>query len=176
MRLLWQLAVADVRRHPARMILTSLAMIAAACMVVWVVSGYDALLAQFDSFSSGSLGRYELVISPEAPRVAPGMIPPEQSVPAELVRALRQDPAIAVLDPVMQTRVMVRRFDPNDPTSMDAMPGGGGGRGVRGGNGGGGGPTFGGIATGRPTTSPSGGGAIRPPMRLMPPMLVGIDA
>ncbi|MGE5611871.1 MAG: ABC transporter permease [Bacillota bacterium] len=188
MRILWQLILADMRQHPARMALTSLAMIAAACMVVWVVSGYDALTAQFDSFASDSLGRYELVILPQAPRIVPGMMPPERHVPAELLAALRQDPSFAVADPVMQTRVMVRRLDPNHPNlsgpgGTGGFPGGRGGFGGRGGLDGpsgpaGGGPTFGGIMTGPPTTSPMGGGTpMRPPMmRPMPPMLVGTNA
>lgn len=179
MRLLWRLVFAEVRQHPARMALTSLAMIAAACMVVWVVSGYDALMAQFDSFASHSLGRYELLLLPEAPRVMPGMLPPERYVSSELLAALREDPAVAVADSVMQTRAMVRRFDPAQPTP-DATGGRGGG-GARGGRGGMGGsprgPTFGGIRMGSPATAPAGGVPGRSPaMRIMPPMLVGTDA
>ena len=47
MRIVAKLVLADFRQHPARVVLTSLAVIAAACVVVWVVSGYDALLAQY---------------------------------------------------------------------------------------------------------------------------------
>ena len=42
-----KLVMADVRRRPGRLLLTILSTIAAACVVVWVVSGYDSLVQKF---------------------------------------------------------------------------------------------------------------------------------
>ena len=44
MKLLFKLLWANVRLRPARTALTALAVTASSCVVVWVVSGYDALL------------------------------------------------------------------------------------------------------------------------------------
>ena len=52
MKIVLQLVLADLRGHPGRLALTSLAVIAAACVVIWVTSGYDALLGQFDEFAN----------------------------------------------------------------------------------------------------------------------------
>ena len=64
MREVWQLTWSYLRQHPGRLILTCLAVVAAGCMVIWVVSGYDALLKQFREFSGASLGRYTLAVYP----------------------------------------------------------------------------------------------------------------
>lgn len=124
MSILFKLILADARRHPARMALTSLAMIAAACMVIWVVSGYDTLIGQFGEFASKSFGRYELIVVPDQPRSQNPMAPargPQRSVPPEMVKFLRTDPAIAVADPVMQARVTVRKLDPASRPSAQAL-------------------------------------------------------
>jgi putative ABC transport system permease protein len=106
MTLAFRLVVATFRQHPVRIVLASYAVIAAACVVVWVVSGYDALLAQFDSFSDEYLGRYELFVVPHA--AGRGMTvggPEPEPLPAELVSMLSADAAVAAIDPIMQTRV-----------------------------------------------------------------------
>ena len=87
MRIVWRLAAAYARQHPARWALTSLAVIAAACMVVWVVSGYDALVSQFDDEAEKYLGRYDLVIVPDSTR--------NPVIAAGLLEVLRRDPAVA---------------------------------------------------------------------------------
>lgn len=109
-----KLIAADLRRHPARVILTSVAMIAAACMVIWVVSGYDALLGQFAGFASKSFGRYELIVQPEiaagtSSQAMPGM---SRGIEPGVVDELRKDPAVAQAEPVLQGRVSARRIDP----------------------------------------------------------------
>ena len=69
-----KLVVADVRRRPGRLLLTILSTIAAACVVVWVVSGYDSLVQSFRELAEKYLGRYELVILPVGPGDSP--LPP----------------------------------------------------------------------------------------------------
>ena len=66
MKITWKLSLAYAWHHPARMLLTSLAMIASACVVVWVVSGYDAMLSQFGDQASEYLGRYDLFLVPDS--------------------------------------------------------------------------------------------------------------
>ncbi len=111
-----QLTWAYLRHHPARMILTALATVAASCMVVWVVSGYDAMLVQFAQYSEKALGRYQLTIVPISTfrQVAPGAIPyaAEKYVPWEVVDSLRADPAVFCADPMWSQRAAVRPYDP----------------------------------------------------------------
>ncbi len=105
--MLGKLVVADVRRRPGRLLLTILSTIAAACVVVWVVSGYDSLVQSFRELAEKYLGRYELVILPVGPGDSP--LPP---LSKELVGLLRQDPAVAAVDPVFQTRVKIKTKNP----------------------------------------------------------------
>ena len=106
MILLWRLVLANLRQHPARMALTSLAVIAAACVVIWVVSGYDALLAQFDAFADEYLGRYQLVVVPDGPRAPMGVMRPVGApIDPRIVSLMKQDPDVAALDPLAQFEV-----------------------------------------------------------------------
>ncbi len=104
MRIAWKISLAYARHHPARMLLTSLAMVASASVVVWVVSGYDAMVSQFGNQASEYLGRYDLFLVPDAvdkSSIAPG-----------LLEAIRQDPSIAELEPVLQASVRVQADRP----------------------------------------------------------------
>jgi hypothetical protein len=121
MSVAWKLALSYAVRHPARMLLTSLAMIASACIVVWVVSSYDAMAMQFGKQASTYLGRYDFFIVPEDPN--------NPSVDEKLVESLRKDPAVAEATPVIQVRIL-RLVNPNaGPEDMGGGPGGPGGRG-----------------------------------------------
>ena len=102
MNIIWKLTFAQVRAYPLRMILTSLAIIAAACVVIWVVSGYDALVGQFGGFATDYLGRYDLIVLPEVKGVSavPQLSP-------ELVEVLGRDREVAEINPVMQTRARI---------------------------------------------------------------------
>ena len=106
------LSLAFLREHPLRLLLTSLATVAATAMVVWVVSGYDALLDSFEVYSDQSQGRYTLSIAPISTfrQSAPGAIPStaEKFVPPEVVAQLRADPAVAAADPVWAKRIAAR--------------------------------------------------------------------
>jgi len=64
--LTWKLAISYAWRHPSRMLLTSIAMIASACVVVWVVSGYDAMVARFGGGAVEYLGRFDLFVVPDS--------------------------------------------------------------------------------------------------------------
>ena len=81
--------------------LTSLATIAATCIVVWVASGYDMLLKNFDIYSDLVLGRYELA-------VAPIDLNGETVVPAEVLSDLRNDSSVAAADPFWGEMLKVR--------------------------------------------------------------------
>jgi putative ABC transport system permease protein len=98
-----KLVIADVGLRPGRLLLTVLSTIAAACVVVWVVSGYDALVQSFRDLSEKYLGRYELIVLPTDSGDSPS-----RQLSAELLNALRQDPAVTEVDPVFQTGVKLK--------------------------------------------------------------------
>ena len=102
-----KLALAYAWRHPVRMFLTSLATIASACVVVWVVSGYDALVGQFGSKATEYLGRYDLFLVPDSAE--------DSSLPTELVDAMHKDAAIAEWEPALQWTVRVK---PDKPVNL----------------------------------------------------------
>ncbi len=151
MRLALRLVVATFRQHPVRIALTSCAVVAAACVVVWVVSGYDALLTQFDSFSDEYMGRYELFVVPhvEGGRVQP-FGPTPKPLLAEVVTLLGADPAVAGIDPITQSQLKsVNGPEGSGPPAAAGRRAGGRGMGP------GRRPPEG--AGGRPGQSPSGG-------------------
>ena len=106
MKVSGKLALAYAWRHPARMLLTSLATIASACVVVWVVSGYDSLVGQFGSKATEYLGRYDLFLVPDSAD--------DSTLPAELVAAMHKDAAIAEWEPALQWTVRVKPDRPLD--------------------------------------------------------------
>ncbi|EAQ81595.1 ABC transporter permease [Blastopirellula marina] len=106
-----KLAIAFLREHPTRVVLTSLATTAAACMVIWLASGYDALLQSFDQWATVALGHYELSIAPISTTEL-------TAVPQEVVKAMRADSSVAVADPMWLKRTVVRgNAKPFDPTA-----------------------------------------------------------
>lgn len=174
MRLSWKLALAYAGHHPLRMVLTLLAMIASACIVVWVVSGYDALAAKFGSQAAEYLGRFDLFVVPDQGK--------DRLVAAELIEALRQDAAVAEVEPVMQLPARVAKPDvalevssSGDLGDGERSPGRGPGGGARAGAGPGGGGRSGAGpgGGGRPGAGPRGGPGR---MMVMPPSLVGTHA
>lgn len=101
-RLIARLVIAQAIRQPARIVLASLAVIASACAVAWVVSGYEALISQFDENAAKYLGRYDLIVT--ASGGSPDSIP---DVPAELIASLEQDSAVLEVNPISQSRASV---------------------------------------------------------------------
>lgn len=121
---IWLLTRSYLWQHPSRLILTCVAMMAAACMVIWVVSGYDALLKQFKEFSGASLGRYTLTVYPVRPSGpasggSPGGPGPGRFVAPEVVEQLRQDPSVVAADLMWGQPAMVR---PYNPATFRKMP------------------------------------------------------
>ncbi|MEZ0385613.1 MAG: FtsX-like permease family protein [Verrucomicrobium sp.] len=116
MKTVLKLSLAHLREHPLRLALTSLATAAAAAMVIWVVSGYDALLRTFDEYANLALGRYELSVAPIShfSQVAPGAIPSpaQKDVPAKALALLLSDPRVSVVDPMWARQVPVTATDP----------------------------------------------------------------
>ncbi len=126
MKIELRIMASGIRRHPARIILTSLAMVAASCIVVWVVSGYDALVSQFKDSAERTMGRYDMVVVPASWK--------KPVLAAGILEEINKDPAVAETDPVMQCKVTITR---GDGFAGEMMMGPGGGR--RGGPGAGGG-------------------------------------
>jgi len=106
MKKVWRLGWAFLWEYPTRTILTSLATVAATCLVLWVAAGYDSLLKTFDIWSSRALGRYELSVGPIA-RENPS------EVPSEVLDALRADPAVAGVEPMWLQPAVVHKNSAN---------------------------------------------------------------
>jgi len=130
LKIVGKLVLSHVRHRPARMLLTLVSTIAAACVVVWVVSGYDSLVAKFDEFADNYLGRYEFVVQANAggtesngPFGAPAV-----RLSPELIQELKADPAVAVVDPVLQTRARITKVGA-EPEAEESNRGGRQGRG-----------------------------------------------
>lgn len=113
-----KLALAFLGEHRLRIFLTSLATIAAGVLVIWIASGYDALLKTYDEYADLALGRYALAI---APIDREG----EHNVPSEVIEALRADPATSVVDPMWAFHAEVRPRKPGlnaEPELTDRPP------------------------------------------------------
>ncbi|QEH39146.1 FtsX-like permease family protein [Aquisphaera giovannonii] len=127
-----KLAFSHARQRPGRIVLTSLSTIAAACVVVWVVSGYDSLVGRFGDMGEEYVGRYDLLVIPSGG--PPMMAGPEESAgPAgprglsnALLDAIRSDPGVASVAPVYESRASIRRAGSPPPRPgegpMPAMP------------------------------------------------------
>lgn len=117
MREVLQLALASLREHPRRLLLTSLATIAAATLVVWVVSGYDALLKSHDEYAQLSLGTYPLAIAP----IDTSDPPP---VPVQVASELEQDPAVAAVDRMWLLRTKLTPAAVQQKQAPSSLPAG----------------------------------------------------
>ncbi len=104
-----KLALADLRRRPGRLVLTSLAIVASAASVVWVVAGYDALQEKVREVGDEYLGRYDAVVSAPA-------------LDDELLTALRADADVLEVEPVLQLRATIsgpKGTSPDEPIEDD---------------------------------------------------------
>jgi putative ABC transport system permease protein len=113
--LVFKLLFAHLRRNLTRTALTTLAMIAAACVVVWVVSGLDALMGGgfAEENATKYLGRYDAVL-----------LSPGGGISPALVAEVRKDPALAEVAVGVVTRVGVTNVsDPARTASIwDGAP------------------------------------------------------
>jgi putative ABC transport system permease protein len=111
-----RLAFSYFIQRPLRLLLTTAATAAAAAMVIWVVSGYDALLSSFDEYAELSLGRYSLSVAPigHFSQAAPGATPShaQRFVPEQLVNQLRADPDVIAADPMWTPQLDILPFVP----------------------------------------------------------------
>ena len=96
-----KLAIGFLRHHPVRLFLTVSATAAATCLVLWMVSGYEALLRSHDVFAERALGRYSLSVDPISRKW-------DRQVPPEVVEALRNDSDVSAAEPMWAERVVVQ--------------------------------------------------------------------
>jgi putative ABC transport system permease protein len=123
-RVVGKLVVAQARQRPGRVLLTSLSTIAAACIVVWVVSGYDALVGQFGGLGEEYVGRYEMLLLPTRGEAAGGMGSRGSSAfSKDLLEAIRRDPTVAVADPVFETTARISKEGETPAPRAAGLPG-----------------------------------------------------
>ncbi|WP_146392471.1 ABC transporter permease [Allorhodopirellula solitaria] len=109
LRFLAKLVLSQLRLHPGRAVITTLGVVASTCAVVWVVSGYDALVSQFDENAGKYLGRYDaLILSRGGP---PGS--PTPPIDESLIASLRLDAGVLEVNPISNSRVSVNRVQPD---------------------------------------------------------------
>lgn len=106
--LISKLVLRQLRLHPGRVLVTLAGIAASACAVVWVVSGYDALVSQFDENAGKYLGRYDLLVVPQ------GHPDSTSYVAASMVEQLYADVGVLELNPIHQSRVTVNKVQPNN--------------------------------------------------------------
>ncbi|MCO8125118.1 FtsX-like permease family protein [Stieleria sp. TO1_6] len=115
LKLITSLVLSQFKLHPGRAIVTTIGVIASTCAVVWVVSGYDSLVSQFDENANKYLGRYDALVVPVGP---PGSV---QTIDESMLASLQKDPGVLELNPVNQARVSVTRIsDSADPRQPDS--------------------------------------------------------
>lgn len=116
-----RLLLAQIRVQPGRLVITCISTIIAACIVVWVVSGYDGLMAEFDGLAEKYMGRYQVYLIPEGEGYFPSPIEPHRiRVSSELVDALRSDPAVARIDTAFQVPVVITTTKPASQQANDS--------------------------------------------------------
>ncbi|WP_254508382.1 ABC transporter permease [Anatilimnocola floriformis] len=115
--IVFKLLSAYARQHIGRTFLTLLSTVAAAAIVVWVVSSYDSLVEKFDDFADKYLGRYSLIVIPVPNEDAPSTpFGATLTLSEDVVAALRKDPSVAAVDAVFQTRASVTNLNaPPEP-------------------------------------------------------------
>ncbi|WP_278465645.1 ABC transporter permease [Gimesia maris] len=119
MKLILKLLFGQIHCHPARFLLTALSIVAASGVVIWVVSGYDALTAQFDDFSDDYLGRYQFVLAQAEIQTGVGA-EPEIMLPAEIIQEMSQDESVAELVSESQSRIQMKPLKKRVPPGKRA--------------------------------------------------------
>ncbi|WP_237607562.1 ABC transporter permease [Roseimaritima sediminicola] len=108
MRFISKLVISQMRMHPGRWLTTTLAIVASTCALVWVVSGYDALVSQFDENADKYLGRYDLLILPTSGGL---LASPSASIDAALIQRLQADAGVREVNAIGNYRATVSRAD-----------------------------------------------------------------
>lgn len=157
MRVSVKLAVADALCYPRRIVGAVLALLAASCLVVWVVSAYDKLVSEFEGTAREALGHYDLFVVPDS-------LDEKAAISPRLIQALRKDPRIAEVHCSLRKVVATgkpfgRGEGPRGGPSDDLRRSGRGQPNVRGGD-----------------NQRSPGGSQTPRALFLLPTLVGIDA
>ena len=112
------LVTAEARRHWARVLLTSLATAASACLVIWVIGGYDALVGRSGTLATQLLGPYDLILQTRrAAREYPSDAVLAEAINPRLLKRLQSDPDVAGVEPVMVVRT--RMLYPVRPRGRD---------------------------------------------------------
>lgn len=109
--LIFRLVISRILRFPGRAVITIVGIMAASCAVIWIVSGFDALVAQFDDNSQKYLGRYDVMLVPSGPPNRDIAVAPQQ------ISELKSDPAVLEVNPVNQSRVSVAKVLPAGQTA-----------------------------------------------------------
>ncbi|AMV31547.1 FtsX-like permease family protein [Pirellula sp. SH-Sr6A] len=116
LKLILKLVLRQTAIHPGRAIVTVFGIIASTCAVVWVVSGYDALVSQFDENAGKYLGRYDILLIPQG---QPGAV---SYVDPKVIEMMREDPGVLELNPVHQSRVSIARVSkPGEGTDESSL-------------------------------------------------------
>ena len=113
MKAVFTLALAYLKAYRVRSVLTSLAIAASVCLVVWVSSAYDTLLVTFDEYADQALGRFPLCVAPIGTNSALG-------VESDALSLLRDDPRVLSVEPMWARRVPARAADPARAAAADA--------------------------------------------------------
>ncbi|TWU10930.1 FtsX-like permease family protein [Allorhodopirellula heiligendammensis] len=119
LRFLAALVLSQMRLHPGRAVITTLGVVASTCAVVWVVSGYDALVSQFDDNAGKYLGRYDALIIPQGG--PPGS--PTPTIEQSIIDSLQHDAGVLEINPISNSRVSVTRVrrDTDDAESESSL-------------------------------------------------------
>lgn len=96
----FKLSLLNWWRHPGRLILTGLAMMAAAAVVAWIVAGYDAILAQAQDDQENAFGDADLLVLRPASQ--------DRSLPAGLRDAVAAEPAVSGVTALVSLEVTSR--------------------------------------------------------------------
>lgn len=87
-------------RHPGRLVLTGLAIMAAAAVVAWIVAGYDTILAQARDDQGNAFGDADLLVLRPASQ--------DKSLPTGLRDAIAAEPAVSAVTALVSVEVTSR--------------------------------------------------------------------
>ena len=68
MSLTWKLLLAHARQQRIRLLLTTIAMVAAVGVVLWIISSYEMIASRFDTQTEQLIGDYSVFVVPKSTR------------------------------------------------------------------------------------------------------------